>query len=62
LVFFDWHPGGVGGAIDSALTNEAALGELAERGRAFALEHHDPDVHFDRMLRTIDEFLGRAGG
>jgi hypothetical protein len=56
---FDWTPGAVADAVGSALADETALGAIAARGRAFASEHHDPDVHFDRMLRTVDAFLGR---
>jgi hypothetical protein len=58
---FDWSPGSVAAAMDAALSNDAALGEVAERGRTFALEHHDPEIHFDRMLHTIDGFIERAG-
>ncbi len=57
---FDWSRGSVAAAVDAALSNDSALGDLAERGRAFALAHHDPEVHFDHMLRTIDEFIERA--
>jgi hypothetical protein len=57
---FDWAPGAVAHAIDKALSDETALGELAERGRAFAAEYHDRDAHFNHMLRTVDIFLERA--
>ena len=59
-IAFDWTAGAVRHAVESALADEAALGALAERGRKFAIEHHDAAVHFDRMLRTIDEFLARC--
>jgi hypothetical protein len=58
-VAFDWTRGAVRDAVQSALADDAALGALAERGRDFATQHHDPAVHFDRMLRTIDAFLER---
>ena len=60
-VAFDWSKGSVAHAIDAALADEAALGALAGRGRAFALEHHDPGAQFDHMLSTVDGFLERAG-
>ncbi len=60
-VAFDWSPGAVAHAIDNALTDDAALGELAERGRAFASEYHDRDAHFNHLLKTVDAFLERAG-
>jgi glycosyl transferase family 1 len=60
-VAFDWSPGAVAHAIDTALADDAALGELAERGRAFAVEYHDRDAHFNHMLKTVDTFLERAG-
>ena len=59
-VAFDWSPGAVAHAIDNALANDAALGELAERGRAFAVANHDRDAHFNHMLKTIDAHLDRA--
>ena len=58
---FDWSPGAVAHVIDKALADDAALGELAERGRAFAVEYHDRDAHFNHMLKTVDAFLERAG-
>ena len=58
---FDWSPGAVAHAIETALADDAALGATAERGRTFAHERHDADVHLDRTLRTVDDFLGRAG-
>jgi hypothetical protein len=61
-IAFDWSRGAVAHAMEPALAKVPALGELAERGRAFAREHHDPDVQFDRMLRTVDGFLETAGG
>jgi hypothetical protein len=61
-VAFDWSRGAVAHAIDAALADDAALGELAERGRAFAGEFRDRDAHFDHMLKTVDAFLERAGG
>jgi hypothetical protein len=60
-VAFDWSPGAVAHAIESALADDAALGATAERGRTFAHERHDPEVQLDRMLRTVDDFLRRAG-
>jgi hypothetical protein len=60
-IAFDWSRGAVEGAVGNALASEAALGEIAERGRAFALEHHNPDAQFDRMLQTVDAFLERTG-
>jgi hypothetical protein len=60
-VAFDWSAGAVANAIDNALADDAALGELAERGRAFAEEYHDRDAHFNHMLKTVDAFLERAG-
>ncbi len=58
-VSFDWTPGAVAHAMESALADESALSAVAERGRAFATERHDPAIHFDRMLRTVDAFIER---
>jgi hypothetical protein len=58
-VSFDWTAGAVAQAVESALADETALSALAERGRAFAIEHHDPVIHFDRMLHTVDAFIER---
>jgi len=59
-VAFDWSPGAVAHAIDNALADDVALGERAERGRAFAVANHDRDAHFNHMLKTIDAHLDRA--
>jgi hypothetical protein len=59
-VAFDWAEGSVAHAVSAALADDAALAALAERGRAFALAHHDPGAQFDHMLRTIDGFLASA--
>ena len=60
-VAFDWSKGSVAHAVDAALADEAALGALADRGRTFALEYHDPGAQFEHMLKTVDGFLQRAG-
>ncbi|MFI5231191.1 MAG: glycosyltransferase [Gemmatimonadales bacterium] len=61
-IAFDWAEGSAAHAVRAALADETALVALAERGRAFALTHHDPHAQFDHMLKTVDEFLARAGG
>ena len=59
-VAFDWSPGAVAEACEAALADPEGLQQIADRGRAFALEHHDPARHFDRMLSTIDSFIAMA--
>lgn len=60
-IAFDWSDGSVAHAVAAALADDAALGALAERGRAFAIAHHDPGAQFEHMLKTVDGFLARAG-
>ncbi len=59
-IAFDWTPDSVANACRMALFDTDALQAMANRGRSFALEHHDPVKHFDRMLSTIDTFIAMA--
>jgi hypothetical protein len=56
-VGFDWTPGAIREAAQTALRSDKALGRVAARGRAAALRHHTSDAVITGLLQTVDAYL-----